>query len=442
MSGITLPNMSLIMPALGGDAGTWDDELQTAFTQIDSHNHSAGQGVQVPSAGININANLSFGGFGITNLASLTFAEIPALAAGADVIYVDSTTHELMWRSHSGVNVQLTSGGALNVAAFAGGIGGDYTTVAAQLNYDSANTQYTFKGASPSFDWAGLASGDLHLYQEGTTESVFVGLKAPDALAASYAMTLPAGLPGKQSALTFDSSGALAAKGGSLYLGTQVFTTGGTYTPTTGTTRVIVEAVGGGGGGGGVSTGATQCGAGGGGSGSYARWAFGDGTSLITGGVVIIGAGGTAGDATGGNGGAGGDTTIGVNGTEFTASGGSGGTGVSTSTGIGAGGAPGSGSDLAFLINADDGQPGSYGQGLFNTTHFYSIGGAGGSSPLGHGGPTRFTFGSAPPYSLPGVNGSGYGAGGSGACITTGHTGTAEAGGTGSGGIVIVHEFM
>lgn len=210
MAGPTLPNMSLVCPALDGDSGTWDDELNTLLVLIDSHTHEPGKGVLVPTAGLNINADLSLAGNGLTNIKSLAFSEIAALAAGSDVIFVSSSDHELYWRSHSGVNVKLTSGNALNVAAFAGGIGGDYSAVGAALDYDAANTRYTFQGAAPTFDWAALASGDLHLYQEGTTESVYVGLKAPAGLAASYDLTWPTALPGARTPLYLDQTGQIS----------------------------------------------------------------------------------------------------------------------------------------------------------------------------------------------------------------------------------------
>lgn len=91
----------------------------------------------------------------------------------------------------------------------------------------------------------------------------------------------------------------------------RVFTianTGQTYTPTTGTKSIIVEAIGGGGGGGGTSaTGAGQyslSGSGNGGSYGMARF-----TSGFSGAVLTIGAGGNGGAAGGANAGGNGGTT-------------------------------------------------------------------------------------------------------------------------------------
>ena len=59
----TLPMMGLDLPVRGAPgSGVWDDTLDADLALIDSHNHSTGQGTAVPTAGININADLTFGG--------------------------------------------------------------------------------------------------------------------------------------------------------------------------------------------------------------------------------------------------------------------------------------------------------------------------------------------------------------------------------------------
>ena len=87
-------------------------------------------------------------------------------------------------------------------------------------------------------------------------------------------------------------------------LNVQVLTSSGTYTPTSGTNSVVVEAVGGGGGSGGVpATSSTQSGISGQGApGAYAKARYTSGFSGVS---VTIGAGGTAGTTStaGGNGG-------------------------------------------------------------------------------------------------------------------------------------------
>lgn len=211
MPGITLPNMSMTIPATDGDSGAWDDILNTAFGVIDEHDHTAGKGLRVPSAGIDIDADLPFGGNGITTLGRAAFSEIAALSAGARILYVNSTDHELYWRTNSGVNVKLTSGGSINTS-LVGGIAGDYTAVGAELAYDDANDAYTFKQSNPGSGrpWARVAASDVRIYEHDTTESLSIALRTPAALAGSYDITLPVAAPGSTSVVLMDSSGNLS----------------------------------------------------------------------------------------------------------------------------------------------------------------------------------------------------------------------------------------
>lgn len=93
-------------------------------------------------------------------------------------------------------------------------------------------------------------------------------------------------------------------------IGVQTFNSNGTYTPTAGTTSVVVEGVGGGGGSGGVpATSASQGGISASGSpGAYAKGRFTTGFSGVAVGVGTAGAAGTS----SGNGGSGGTTSFGA----------------------------------------------------------------------------------------------------------------------------------
>lgn len=72
-------NMGLTIPTPGVTPGpTYATEISNDLVIIDAHNHTAGNGVQVPTAGLNINANLSFNGFGATNFNSCTGTACPS----------------------------------------------------------------------------------------------------------------------------------------------------------------------------------------------------------------------------------------------------------------------------------------------------------------------------------------------------------------------------
>jgi hypothetical protein len=194
----------------------------------------------------------------------------------------------------------------------------------------------------------------------------------------------------------------------------QVFTASGTYTPTPGMTYVDVEVQGAGGGGAGAAAGWWG---GGGGSGAYTRKVL---TSAQIGAsqTVTIGAGGSGGAGSNGNGTAGGSSSLG----SLLVAGGGGGAGYSASpTGMTLG-SPGTVTTAGDY--ATGGQRGFYPTLALNSTG--NLGGNGANSYLGLGGiPTGTTGGGA----------TGYGGGGAGGI-------GGGAGGAGTGGIVIVTEYV
>jgi len=191
----------------------------------------------------------------------------------------------------------------------------------------------------------------------------------------------------------------IPAKANSI-LNVQVFTTNGTYTPTTGMKNCYVKYCGGGGGSGVVTnTSASQVSAAGGGaSGSYGEaWL----TALQIGAnkAITVGAGGTAGTGSS-NGGNGGVSSMGV---LLIAPGGGGsplGPAISTAAAfIISGGIPG-GVVTGGNVISGNGTGGSPGLCMLTA----SIGGSGGSTPIGIGGQTGASI----------TAGSGYGAGAAG----------------------------
>lgn len=115
---ITTPLMSLIVPVNLVDASPdWGARIQAAFVAVDGHTHAPGSGAQVPSAGININADLDFGGFNLTGLrtARLNSQGAP-LSLGSDVDCLYCVNGELFYNDSFARQVQLTKVGAVNTA--------------------------------------------------------------------------------------------------------------------------------------------------------------------------------------------------------------------------------------------------------------------------------------------------------------------------------------
>ena len=214
---------------------------------------------------------------------------------------------------------------------------------------------------------------------------------------------------------------------------TQVFTSSGTYTPTSGMKYCWVRCQAPGGGSGGADMGTISGAAGGGGGGEFAEGVF-TAAQIGASKTVTIGAVGTAGAAAGGtNGGVGGTTSL-V--TLLTCIGGSGGIGTGANSGSqaprlgGIGGTGGTGGD--FRVAGGKGNPGI----VFVPTGVVGdplMAGDGGDSVLGRGAKGTTTIDAA------GTAGQNYGGGASGA---TEDDTTGQAGSTGGAGIIVVVEFI
>ncbi|HLZ48462.1 MAG TPA: hypothetical protein VKR80_07425 [Candidatus Limnocylindria bacterium] len=203
------PNMALVLPTPTGDIGMWGDELNAALTLVDVHDHTTGKGVAITPSGLNINAPLGFQTQSAQHLGSVDFDEVPALSAGARRLFFNSSDHEWYVRTAAGANVKITNGPALNVAAFVGGIGGDYSSAGALLSYDDATRRYLLQQEGAPRPWAGLATADIDLYQKAASIVNRITLKSPNALAASYVLTLLTALPSGLLPLQVDNTGQI-----------------------------------------------------------------------------------------------------------------------------------------------------------------------------------------------------------------------------------------
>lgn len=109
------PNMNLDLPTPTVTLGpTYATQNNTAFSTIDTHDHSSGKGIPVPTSGLNINANLDFNGHKPTNMLALQLvSNVSTLtgASNANSVYVSS--NNLYFTNGSGTAVQITSGGSV-----------------------------------------------------------------------------------------------------------------------------------------------------------------------------------------------------------------------------------------------------------------------------------------------------------------------------------------
>jgi hypothetical protein len=452
------PNMQLPVPGVGTEAGPqYAFDVNTALTLIDSHDHSPGKGVQITTAGFNIDQNLNFNSNTAFNLKAATFltqTNAPALQS----IYVKAAgtspiINELWYIDSAGQQVQITANGIVNVTA----------SSITGVTYNSGTFTFTQAQDSLPTTPASLSAGNVTLKPLVAATPYSVTLTPPSAIASQYNIAMPL-LPVAQAFMTIDQSGNEAAPiafshgitdsnlapltitaasianrtvtgdaggTGNIALNTIAasnlssaiswdngtsFNTSGTWTVPTGVNVIWVYAFGGGGGGGGGQSGVGSGGLGGaGGSGSVATMI----PMGVTPGATItitIGAGG-AGGTTGGSGSPGSPTI--VNGMFFNGGGGgngitanptsNGGYGLSVTNGGGSGHA-----GYAAFVGGGGGNPGA-------TSGSGNAGGGGGGGGPGSAGTNGGNGGS-------GSSGGG-GAGGGSAAANTG----AGGGGVGSG---------
>lgn len=254
--------MLLVLPTDHGSADIWDTIFDTSYQLIDAHDHTTGKGVKVPVAALTINADVSWSSSGtshaITDLNAVDFKAVAAAAVVglAGALWLNGVDSNLYWRTVGGTNVQLTAGNALNVAAFAGGIGGDYSAVGALELFDDATDSYWFQQQPGGGvrQYARMRSADVDLYEYKANPATGVPtnrvrLASPTSLAASYALTMPPTLPSGTNTVTLrvDSSGVVTASGSPTYYssGLAVLNSGSgtlTYTEigTTLTTSAII----------------------------------------------------------------------------------------------------------------------------------------------------------------------------------------------------------
>ena len=102
--------LNLTLPDVGSTLGpTWATTLNDAFIDLDDHDHST-QGKSIPTAGLNLNADLEFNGYSATELKYGVFEDQGSASTTSRSLY--SKGNDLYWRNTS-TSVQITKDGAV-----------------------------------------------------------------------------------------------------------------------------------------------------------------------------------------------------------------------------------------------------------------------------------------------------------------------------------------
>lgn len=193
------PLMNLVISTINVDSGLlWEQNLNSSLLTIDQHNHTAGSGAQIPTAGLNINSDLPLNSNNLTFARSVRFAvQSSPLSTGADLscLYSSGAAGNLFFNDGAGNQIQITSGG--NVNATSSGISSGTATasfVSSVLVVDAAtNTPANIKCASI-------------LMGNNIAASNYLTLSPPSAMASSFDLTLPS-VPVATSFMQIDTSG-------------------------------------------------------------------------------------------------------------------------------------------------------------------------------------------------------------------------------------------
>jgi hypothetical protein len=186
------PNMGLPIPTPTVDPGPeWAFDLNSCLDLIDSHNHSAGQGVQITPSGINISSDLLFNGFNATLLRSTRFYPLVSAPASAspDQNCLYSVGSELYYNDKAGNQVQITSGGSVNSGP--GSING-LPSGTASANFVAIGGTFTWFQATSTA--ANMDTATLVVRYPGsypTPSGNYIMLSAPNTLASTNHIFLP-----------------------------------------------------------------------------------------------------------------------------------------------------------------------------------------------------------------------------------------------------------
>ena len=233
----TSPNMGLTIPTPSVTLGPeWASDISDDFDIVDAHDHSSGKGPRVPASGLDINADLPFGGNSPTGMASAQFSDqTTEITTLTDTLYF--LNGDLYVLDGNGNSVRITENGALSAAGTGTIAGLPSGTASAAF----AASTFTFRSSTNRY--ATMAGGPVKLRRADEDNPNGITLQ-PAAATATQTLTFPAALPAATQFMTMDASGGIGytpalsqgiTRAMQAAVGQQVSSSTGAFTGTSGT---------------------------------------------------------------------------------------------------------------------------------------------------------------------------------------------------------------
>lgn len=196
--------MGMEIPAPGDAGPQWATDVQEALELIDAHDHTAGKGTKVPTAGYDENADHEMNANDLTEARSVRFDSANLTIAVTDRRAVYVSNGNLWYVDESGNTAQITDDGDI------------YGTPGSITGMDGTDAAVTYSDVTKTFSFtrsSGFpANGDFSSVR--IAEEVANGkgpvLQSNAATAADFDFFFPAALPGANRLLCLDASGNLS----------------------------------------------------------------------------------------------------------------------------------------------------------------------------------------------------------------------------------------
>lgn len=222
---IISPNMNLPVPVAGQESGPqYALDITSCMNLIDSHNHTAGQGVSIPVEAITVNTDIPMDNNNLISVRSVRFQpqSLP-LGLVTDIGCIYEVDLDLYYNDGAGNQVRITQNGSVT------GTPGSIANLnpPASVSYVSFNETYVFQS---NINKPGNLDAGFIILRNNVVGSKGLTLEPPPAMSADFTIVLPT-LPSVPRILTIDPSGNMVAQ----YIidGNTIIDTGGTLSVST-----------------------------------------------------------------------------------------------------------------------------------------------------------------------------------------------------------------